>query len=231
MKARLMALLTGMFVLALVMTTSAGNKLQHGHADSDDGGTLSSSIGIIPTGGLLAYGGSSAPSGYLLCDGSAVSRSTYAALFSTIGTTYGVGDGSTTFNLPDMRGRHAVGAGTGTGGGASGSGAPTGGSTLTARAAGNWAGEETHTLTTAQMPTHTHTATVTDPGHQHIVKVWNAAGGNGPFAYNADGTINVNQAPVESNTTGITVSNASSGSGTTHNVMNPFIVTNFIIKT
>ena len=59
----------------------------------------------MPSGAILQFAGSAAPSGYLLCDGSAVSRTTYAALFSAIGTTYGTGDGSTTFNVPDFRGR------------------------------------------------------------------------------------------------------------------------------
>ena len=215
MKARLMALLTGMFVLALVMTTSAGNKLQHGHVDSDDGGTLSPSIGIIPTGGLLAYGGASAPSGYLLCDGSAVSRSTYAALFSVIGTTYGAGDGSTTFNLPDMRGRHAVGAGTGTGGGASGSGAPSGGSSLAARSRGDWGGEQSHTLTVSELASHNH-----DPINRDIrTSVFTGSAGVSVLA--ADNTSGTVYAINTSNT----------GGDTAHNVMNPFIVTNFIIKT
>ena len=62
---------------------------------------------------IFAYAGASAPTGFLLCDGSAVSRTTYAGLFSLIGTTYGAGDGSTTFNVPDLRGRFAIGAGTG----------------------------------------------------------------------------------------------------------------------
>jgi len=60
------------------------------------------------------YGGSSAPTGWLLCDGSAISRTTYAVLFAVISTSYGAGDGSTTFNVPDLRGRIPVGAGTGT---------------------------------------------------------------------------------------------------------------------
>jgi len=59
--------------------------------------------GTIPTGLITMYGAATAPSGFLLCDGSAVSRSTYAALFGVIGETWGVGDGSTTFNVPDMR--------------------------------------------------------------------------------------------------------------------------------
>ncbi|TAJ10646.1 MAG: hypothetical protein EPO61_02200 [Nitrospirae bacterium] len=215
MKARLMALLTGTFVLALVMTTSAGNKLQHGHVDSDDGGTLSPSIGIIPTGGLLAYGGSSAPSGYLLCDGSAVSRSTYATLFSTIGTTYGAGDGSTTFNLPDLRGRYPLGSGTGTGGGVSGSGAPSGGSSLTARSQGDWGGEQSHTLTVSELASHSH-----DPINRDI-RTSAFTGSTGVSVLAADNT---------SGTT-YTINTSSTGGGTAHNIMNPFIVTNFIIKT
>lgn len=60
---------------------------------------------LMPTGVILPFAGNTAPSGWLACDGSAVSRTTYASLFTTIGTTYGTGDGSTTFNLPDFRGR------------------------------------------------------------------------------------------------------------------------------
>lgn len=63
----------------------------------------------MPTGSVIPYAGESAPDGWLLCDGAAVSRTTYAALFAVIGTTFGSGDGSTTFNLPDLRGRVAVG--------------------------------------------------------------------------------------------------------------------------
>jgi microcystin-dependent protein len=67
------------------------------------------------TGVIKMYGGSSAPSGYLLCQGQAVSRSTYSALFSVIGTTFGAGNGSTTFNVPDLRGAAPAGAGTSSG--------------------------------------------------------------------------------------------------------------------
>lgn len=66
---------------------------------------------LIP-GEMRMYGGSAAPAGWLLCDGSAVSRATYADLFAVLGTNYGAGDGSTTFNLPDLRGRVPVGKGT-----------------------------------------------------------------------------------------------------------------------
>lgn len=80
---------------------------------SDAVNSALSSIGAsVPTGTIFIYGGSVAPDGWLVCDGSAISRSTYAELFSVIGTYYGIGDGSTTFNLPDMRDRFAQGAST-----------------------------------------------------------------------------------------------------------------------
>jgi microcystin-dependent protein len=63
----------------------------------------------VPSGALLDYAGAAAPVGFLLCDGSAVSRSSYADLFAAISTTFGIGDGSTTFNLPDFRDRTAIG--------------------------------------------------------------------------------------------------------------------------
>jgi len=66
----------------------------------------------MPAGALLMWSTGTAPTGYLLCNGSAVSRTTYATLFAAIGTAYGSGDGSTTFNLPDMRDRMPIGAGT-----------------------------------------------------------------------------------------------------------------------
>jgi len=65
-----------------------------------------------PPGTLFAFAATSPPTGYLLCDGSAVSRTTYADLFAAISTTYGVGNGTTTFNVPDLQGRTAVGVGT-----------------------------------------------------------------------------------------------------------------------
>ena len=72
----------------------------------------------VPIGTIIDFAGPNNPTGYLECNGSAVSRTTYAALFVAIGTTWGSGDGSTTFNLPDLRGRTSIGAGTGTAGGA-----------------------------------------------------------------------------------------------------------------
>jgi len=101
----------------------------------------------LPSGSITMYGGNSAPTGWLKCDGSAISRSTYSDLFSAIGTSFGVGDGSTTFNLPDLSGRIPVGVGTGTDDNAVDD-------TFTL---GGEEGEYEHTLTEAEMPEHNHT--------------------------------------------------------------------------
>src|SRR6056300_1288647 len=74
-------------------------------------GSTAGGAEIIPAGTIMAYGGAAAPTGYLLCDNSAVSRTTYARLFAVISTTFGVGDGSTTFNVPDLRDKVPLGKG------------------------------------------------------------------------------------------------------------------------
>lgn len=101
-------------------------------------------LGITPDqpGDIRPTAASSTRTGYLLCDGAAVSRTTYAALFAAIGTAYGVGDGSTTFNLPDLRGRFPLGAGSGP--------------SLTARSRGQKDGVEAVTLSLDQIPAHGH---------------------------------------------------------------------------
>lgn len=168
----------------------------------------------IPAGVMHQYAGATAPSGYLLCDGSAVSRTTYAALFAVLSTTYGAGNGSTTFNLPDLRGRVPMGAGTGTGLNASGTGAPSG-TAQTARTRGQWGGEETHLLTSAEsgMPAHLHTF---DRGEW----VAGAAAGSAAGAWGATKY-------TTQNTSTASAANASSR----HSVVPPFVVTNYIIKT
>lgn len=80
----------------------------------DAGGSASNLERLLPVGSILPYIGAVAPSYFKLCDGSAISRSTYATLYAIIGTAYGTGDGSTTFNLPDLRNRIPIGSGTGT---------------------------------------------------------------------------------------------------------------------
>ncbi len=88
--------------------TSATNALQNltlvGNTLSISNGN-SVNLGVIPSGCIMSYAGATTPAGWLICDGSAISRTTYSNLFANIGTAYGSGDGTTTFNLPDLRGR------------------------------------------------------------------------------------------------------------------------------
>jgi microcystin-dependent protein len=123
----------------------------------------------LSPGTIVATTSSSIPIGWLLCNGALVSRSIYAALFAAIGTLYGVGDGSTTFNLPDLRGRDIIGTGTGVG--------------LSPRALGAKGGEETHTLSVVEMPSHNHLVnTINNPANYppennyNYVRIWQ--GGN-----------------------------------------------------
>lgn len=106
---------------------------------------------FVPTATIVQYAGSSAPSNWFLCDGAQVSRVTYKRLFDVIGTTYGAGDGSTTFNLPDLRGRFPLGKA------ASGTGSILGGT--------GGAIDHVHT-----GPSHTHAAgTLAGPAHTHSI--------------------------------------------------------------
>jgi microcystin-dependent protein len=116
---------------------------------------LSGQSAAMPVGAVLAYAGAlTAPNaGWLVCNGSAVSRSTFSALFNNIGTQYGAGDGSTTFNLPDARSAMLLGAA---------SSSPSG---LTVRALAARGGGETHALSIGELASHGHT--VTDSGHGH----------------------------------------------------------------
>lgn len=127
---------------------------------------------FLQVGDIMMSGRSTPRIGFLQCDGSAVSRVVYANLFTAIGTNFGPGDGLTTFNIPDYRGRSPMGDGTGPG--------------LSPRAIGDSLGEELHVLSVAELAIHTHlqnshnhtqdahnhtqdahTHTVTDPGHNH----------------------------------------------------------------
>lgn len=103
-----------------------------------------------PSGVVLPFAGSAAPYGWLLCFGQAVSRTTYAALFAALGTTYGSGDGSTTFNLPDLRGR--VAGGKDNMGGTAANRLTSGGSGVNGLVLGAAGGSQTQALTLAQLP-------------------------------------------------------------------------------
>lgn len=204
---------------------------------------LSSGLGVagaVPIGVVNPFAGATAPSGWLLCFGQTVSRSQYSGLFNVINTTYGAGDGSTTFALPDMRGR-AVAGKDDMGG--------TAASRLTntvlnaSNTLGATGGTQTHTLTTAQMPTHTHIQdshnhSVYDPSHAHnFTPRWQGSAGVGvnmsaPSYGNAYG---VGSGYVEGNYAytsnyGSTATNQNSGDGNAHLNTQPTIVLNYIIK-
>jgi microcystin-dependent protein len=156
----------------------------------------------VMTGQIILFGSATPPLGYLSCDGSAVSRTTFSDLFAVIGTSYGVGDGSTTFNVPDLRGRTPIGNGTGAG--------------LTARSIGQSGGEQSHVLTTSEMPAHFHTLQ-----GGNTVTLLGLAGTGGVNGFTGTGT---------RNSTDVSVTNMQ-GAGATHNNMQPWNCCAFCIKT
>jgi microcystin-dependent protein len=172
------------------------------------------------TGDTKWYAGSTAPTGTLLCDGTAVNRTTYLNLFAVIGTTFGSGDGVTTFNLPNAENRSIIGAG----------------GTYSVGATG---GSATHTLTTAELPAHTHTQdahshTVTDPGHTHTnTGVTTTTAGGITAGVNCGS--NTTAATINAASTGITINNATptnqnTGGGLSHNNLPPHLALIMIIK-
>ena len=213
------------------------------------------------------WGGTAAPNAsWLLCNGAAISRTTYADLFTAIGTTYGTGDGSTTFNLPNLEGRVVVGYN------------PVADTGISQRNMAATGGTETHTLTTSELPSHTHTntltnngttavkqnTTVTDTGHGHTISPNphshsytdpTDTTASGEYGLEEDGygntsdvvpthgstvtptslsistgtaNLNVNN-PTHTHSVDITLNNASVGGGNPHNIMQPYLVLNYII--
>lgn len=154
--------------------------------------------GGVPIGTVVDFAGSTAPTQWYLCFGQAVSRTTYALLFAIIGTTYGVGDGSTTFNLPDIRGQTIFGKDD-MGGSASSRITPTfyGNSTTTL---GSLGGNQARSLGTSNLPAYTPTGTITNgaitstaPGQQDIV-----GGGGSQVLLGNLAPINVNAVAITS---------------------------------
>lgn len=181
---------------------------------------------VLPSGVMQMYGGSvtqsvssgtlttTAPSGWALCDGSAISRTTYSALFTAIGTTYGAGNGSTTFNIPDLRSRSPIGSGQGSG--------------LTSRTLGTNYGAESVTLTANQIPTLT--SEKQSANHTHSYSLVGSVGS--PAAYGI----------VDNNTTAKpnTITTGNQSADHTHTITNssqqptsilhPTLAVNYIIK-
>lgn len=269
-------------IKTFVEALAAGTNIDTGVITSEKLATNTVQL-LTPTGSVTQYAGSAAPTGWLFCDGAEVSRTTYAALFAVVGTTFGSGNGSSTFNLPDLKGRVPVGkAVTGTFANLAATG-----------------GAETHTLTTAQIPSHQHnissyahsvtqsnaltthnhtdgsltvsssgghTHGVSDPQHRHT-EVSSATGTvttaytTGTNNYTATGSVEVY---TSYSTTGISITSTGSdhahdvsgstgdtdlshghsvgvadhaaklsdatGGGTSFNILQPYIVMNYIIK-
>ena len=172
---------------------------------------IGSTVGALPAGSVIPFAGSSAPANWLLCAGQAVSRTDYGALFAVIGTTYGSGDGSTTFNVPDLRGR--VVAGIDNMGGSAASRLTSTTITGGADAAGEVGGAQTHTLTTSEMPSHSHS---TDIRRDAVAST--------------PDTIYQLQKIVTGAWNTLSFTSSSTGGGGAHNNVQPTMVMNYIIK-
>jgi len=208
--------------------TSVGSSITVADADGvvvNDGGTMKSVPAsdfrtyIMPAGSVIPYAGTSAPTGFLFCDGSAVSRTTYAALFGVIGTEYGSGDGSSTFNLPDLRGRVVAGKDD-MGGSAAGQLTNQSGG-VDGDDLGAKGGSETQALTEANLPAHTHTFSDTDSITVGTLVSGDSVnrGGSGQLFSNNSVTVSI------SGTT------SSVGSDSAHNNVQPTIILQYIIRT
>jgi microcystin-dependent protein len=200
-------------------TATSGAVTLAGILSVANGGTgTSTGVASVITGTIQMWPTGTAPTGYLLCAGAAVSRTTYSALFAVIGTTFGVGDGSTTFNLPNYTNRMPYGTTIGATGGTA----------------------------DAVVVSHTHTATVTDPGHQHLFGADDQVAGQGGYniqsGFDYDATsvtagsgVNLYTKRIDNTnnpqTTGITVGNSTEGVSGTNANLPPYLGINFVIKT
>jgi microcystin-dependent protein len=175
---------------------------------------------VIPPGTMWEYAGSSAPTNWLLCDGSAISRTTYVALFTALGTSYGAGNGSTTFNIPDCRGR--VRAGKDDMGGVSANRLTSATMSPDGSTRGATGGTETQTLTAAQVPPHHHTvgATTSTGTLPAIITP--------PFNPN---TVNTATDTHTHTFSVVTPNTLGGGTGSAHNNTQPSVIMNVIIRT
>ena len=184
--------------------------------------TVAAAVAAIPefpAGVTVPFGGVSLPAGWLFCDGVVKNRTTYADLFAAIGINFGAGDGSTTFGIPNLTGRTVIGTG--------GTAAPS---------IGNVAGAETVTLSLAQMPSHSHTATTGSAGsHTHNLEAYfknHVEGDHGSSGYIlSNGSSGQSGLMTDPGNHTHSVTTNSQGSSSAHNNMQPSLAMNWIIKT
>lgn len=197
---------------------------------------------LIPTGSIIQFGGSVSPSGWLMCNGQEISKTTYSALYSVIGDLYGSPFFSTNFVLPDLRGRTSIGNGNLNG---TGSVYPLGTS----------GGSESHVITISEMPSHTHTGTIAESGshtHSYQDAYFAESGGYKPSSNSVYGTgagsdydngfyFRTETSPyysstpsnIQTSTSGThthTITNSSTGSGVAFNLVQPYVVVSYIIR-
>lgn len=205
-------------------------------------------VPTVPAGLIEPFAGSTVPAGFLLCDGAAVSRTTYATLYAVIGDTFGAGDGETTFNLPDLSGRVPLGV-------------------SMSHALGTTGGSETITITEAELPAHVHEVpqhghadtigattpkfvhSITQPVFKYNLPSGGITGANTSSTSNsfvnttttATATRSTNVAVAQHNATACTKSGSitnkaafdtnTSGADTGHNNMQPYVTMQYIICT
>lgn len=224
--------------ITVVWASSTGNAA--GMVKSRSGASGAVEYVGPPPGSVTAYAGTTEPNGWLFCYGQAVSRTTYARLFDIIGTTYGVGDGSTTFNVPDLRGRVVAGQDDMGGSSANRLTSPIDGDTL-----GAAGGTENHTLTEAEMPAHDHGGvTGADGSHLHMIaadaasdtplsdnptrQLADLSSGGGYALAGTTTAATVGETDTEADHTHTV---ASDGGGGAHNNVQPTLILNYIIRT
>jgi len=173
-----------------------------------DGSNLT---GAVPTGTILPWSVTVAPTGYVLCDGTAISRSTYSDLFAVVSVLYGVGDGSSTFNVPDLRGRFMAGWNAATSRLTSTSSNMVDGALIA-----NTGGTQAVTLSVAQLPAHTH-----DSGNLHFVNGGDAA---------QQGVHAVQRSEANGVSVMILGSTGATGDDGIHSNIPPVITVNYVIK-
>lgn len=189
---------------------------------------------VNPVGCIISYAGNTAPPGWLICNGSEISKNTYSTLFSIIGNNYGISQNSNNFVLPNLMNKFSLGK-------------------SETNNLGDIGGNENITLSENQLPSHSHTGTTTtngshthsinDPGHTHTQTTINDDfnnSGNNPPGFQADSAGSMTWYNINNSTTGISINENGShnhtfttnmtGLGSSINIINPYIVLNYIIK-